>query len=277
MGGNIVHVLLAIITTLPGGFSIGEQVFAAADLQIKDTLVARKGAEAIVVGSATGDEKTRICVRFTHRQDGKDDIVHVLLANITTVPGGFNIGKQVFASSTIYINGVVMARRGDAATVVGPSRCGDETRVRIRLVHCRDGKDDHVVVLPAQITVIDVAHLDGIFALLESISSRVEKAGGEACKTEEIKDGEVDERGVELKDTELVMSQVGCSRLEAVAALKANSNDIVKAIVQLSFNEMQNNRPLRSGWFGCAARRPSLRCLWHVPKCTVAGYSRGPC
>ena len=61
-----------------------------------------------------------------------------------------------------------------------------------------------------------------------------EKVGGDAPKIEEMEDGEVDETGIEPKDSELVMSQVGCSRPKAVAALKANSNDIVEAIMQLS-------------------------------------------
>merc|ERR1712008_246102 len=61
-----------------------------------------------------------------------------------------------------------------------------------------------------------------------------EKIGGEAPKIEEMDDGEVDETGIEPKDIELVMSQVGCSRPKAVSALKANSNDIVEAIMQLS-------------------------------------------
>merc|ERR1711934_95526 len=61
-----------------------------------------------------------------------------------------------------------------------------------------------------------------------------EKAGGDAPKIEEMEDGEVDETGIEPKDIELVMSQVGCSRPKAVSALKANSNDIVEAIMQLS-------------------------------------------
>merc|ERR1740121_3260609 len=47
-------------------------------------------------------------------------------------------------------------------------------------------------------------------------------------------DGEVDDTGVEAKDIELVMSQVQCSRAKAVTALKANNNDIVEAIMQLS-------------------------------------------
>merc|ERR1712224_608143 len=57
----------------------------------------------------------------------------------------------------------------------------------------------------------------------------------ESAKVEEVEDdGEVDEEGIEQKDIDLVMSQVQCSRGKAVAALKANNNDIVEAIMQLS-------------------------------------------
>eukprot|EP00930_Biecheleria_cincta_P038420 TRINITY_DN2639_c0_g1_i1.p1 TRINITY_DN2639_c0_g1~~TRINITY_DN2639_c0_g1_i1.p1 ORF type:complete len:206 (-),score=61.30 TRINITY_DN2639_c0_g1_i1:83-646(-) len=55
-----------------------------------------------------------------------------------------------------------------------------------------------------------------------------------AAAVEEADDGEVDESGVEAKDIDLVMSQVQCTRGKAVAALKANNNDIVEAIMQLS-------------------------------------------
>merc|ERR1719359_843726 len=52
-------------------------------------------------------------------------------------------------------------------------------------------------------------------------------------KVEElVEDG--DETGLEAKDIELVMSQVGCSRGKAVAALKANNGDIVEAVMAMS-------------------------------------------
>merc|ERR1711904_727726 len=54
------------------------------------------------------------------------------------------------------------------------------------------------------------------------------------AKVEEADDDDADETGIEPKDIELVMSQVQCSRGKAVAALKANNNDIVEAIMQLS-------------------------------------------
>ena len=47
-------------------------------------------------------------------------------------------------------------------------------------------------------------------------------------------DGEVDESGVEAKDIELVMSQANVARGAAVKALKANDNDIVNAIMELT-------------------------------------------
>ncbi|CAE8666325.1 unnamed protein product, partial [Polarella glacialis] len=71
-------------------------------------------------------------------------------------------------------------------------------------------------------------------------SAAQQMGGGSAVKApaaaaiEEVDEGEVDETGVEAKDIDLVMSQVQCTRSKAVAALKANNNDIVEAIMQLS-------------------------------------------
>jgi nascent polypeptide-associated complex subunit alpha len=47
-------------------------------------------------------------------------------------------------------------------------------------------------------------------------------------------DDALDETGVESKDIDLVMSQAGCSRSAAVAALKENDNDLVNAIMSLT-------------------------------------------
>lgn len=47
-------------------------------------------------------------------------------------------------------------------------------------------------------------------------------------------DEEVDDSGVEQKDIDLVMSQANVSRAKAVKALKANDNDIVNAIMELT-------------------------------------------
>lgn len=47
-------------------------------------------------------------------------------------------------------------------------------------------------------------------------------------------EGEVDESGVDPKDIDLVMGQAGCTRAQAITALKNNSNDIVNAIMELT-------------------------------------------
>lgn len=53
-------------------------------------------------------------------------------------------------------------------------------------------------------------------------------------KTEGDAEEQVDETGVSERDIELVMSQTQVSRAKAVTALKANDNDIVNAIMELS-------------------------------------------
>merc|ERR1712083_643404 len=68
-----------------------------------------------------------------------------------------------------------------------------------------------------------------------SADSAIAPGDDDKPKVEEVEeDGEVDETDVEAKDIELVMSQVQCSRAKAVTALRANNNDIVEAIMQLS-------------------------------------------
>jgi hypothetical protein len=47
-------------------------------------------------------------------------------------------------------------------------------------------------------------------------------------------DGVVDESGIDPKDIDLVLSQAGCTRAEAVRALRNNGNDIVDAITEIT-------------------------------------------
>ena len=47
-------------------------------------------------------------------------------------------------------------------------------------------------------------------------------------------EGDVDERGVEPKDIELVMTQASVTRSKAVNALKKAEGDIVSAIMELT-------------------------------------------
>ena len=45
---------------------------------------------------------------------------------------------------------------------------------------------------------------------------------------------DVDDTGVDPKDIELVVGQAGCTRAQAITALKNNENDIVNAIMELT-------------------------------------------
>ncbi len=83
-------------------------------------------------------------------------------------------------------------------------------------------------------------------AKIEDLSAQAQSAAAEHFKApesggssraaiaEEDDAGPVDETGVEPKDIELVVTQAGVSRAKAVAALKANSGDIVSAIMELT-------------------------------------------
>jgi nascent polypeptide-associated complex subunit alpha len=51
---------------------------------------------------------------------------------------------------------------------------------------------------------------------------------------EEIDESQIDETGLDSKDVDLIISQVGCSRGKAVNALRAANGDLVEAIMQLS-------------------------------------------
>lgn len=68
----------------------------------------------------------------------------------------------------------------------------------------------------------------------EAFKSEAPAAGAAAAVAEAEEEGEVDETGVEAKDIELVMTQANVSRAKAVTALKANPNDIVSAIMELT-------------------------------------------
>ncbi|KAJ2178744.1 hypothetical protein GGF45_002714 [Coemansia sp. RSA 551] len=59
-------------------------------------------------------------------------------------------------------------------------------------------------------------------------------AAAPAAAVTEVKTEEADEAGVASQDIELVVAQAGCTRAEAVKALKDSSNDVVNAIMELT-------------------------------------------
>eukprot|EP00929_Paragymnodinium_shiwhaense_P041188 TRINITY_DN213_c0_g6_i1.p1 TRINITY_DN213_c0_g6~~TRINITY_DN213_c0_g6_i1.p1 ORF type:complete len:208 (-),score=115.01 TRINITY_DN213_c0_g6_i1:22-645(-) len=103
-------------------------------------------------------------------------------------------------------------------------------------VHKAQGSDTYVIFGEAKIEDLSAqaqANAAQQFAGGNPAAS-LETAKAEASADDAEEDGDIDETGVEAKDIELVMSQASCSRSKAVSALKANNNDIVEAIMQLS-------------------------------------------
>ena len=88
-------------------------------------------------------------------------------------------------------------------------------------------------------------------AKIEDLSAQAQTAAAEQFKAPDVpkpeltkapqqaieeveNDEEVDESGFKPKDVDLVMSQAGVSRAEAIMALKTNDGDIVNAIMELT-------------------------------------------
>ncbi|KAL5639482.1 hypothetical protein ACGC1H_006205 [Rhizoctonia solani] len=71
---------------------------------------------------------------------------------------------------------------------------------------------------------------------LEEIAGDAPPAAGKVSAAAD-DDEEVDESGVDPKDIELVIQQVGCSRAKAVRVLKESNGDLINAIMAANENE----------------------------------------
>merc|ERR1719223_2157243 len=101
-------------------------------------------------------------------------------------------------------------------------------------VHKSPTSDTYIVFGEAKIEDLSAQAQASAAQQFAAPADGADNASGAKAEEIEDDDGEVDETGVEAKDIELVMSQVSCSKAKAVKALKANNNDIVEAIMQLS-------------------------------------------
>merc|ERR550519_605250 len=72
------------------------------------------------------------------------------------------------------------------------------------------------------------------FKAPEPVHTAISESKTEPAEVEESDDEEVDASGVEEKDIELVCQQSNVSRKKAIKALRANDNDIVNAIMELT-------------------------------------------
>jgi nascent polypeptide-associated complex subunit alpha len=67
-----------------------------------------------------------------------------------------------------------------------------------------------------------------------AMAAQAEEDGKEKVAVVEEDEEEVDMSGVDMKDVNIVMEQTSVSKAKAVAALKANNNDIVNTIMELT-------------------------------------------
>jgi len=101
-------------------------------------------------------------------------------------------------------------------------------------VHKSQNSDTYVVFGEAKVEDLSAQAQANAAQQMTTAGLDAKESGGASAAIEEVDEGDIDESGVEAKDIDLVMSQVQCTRGKAVAALKANNNDIVEAIMQLS-------------------------------------------
>mmetsp|Transcript_42628 Transcript_42628/g.76653 ORF Transcript_42628/g.76653 Transcript_42628/m.76653 type:complete len:185 (+) Transcript_42628:77-631(+) len=101
-------------------------------------------------------------------------------------------------------------------------------------VHKSPNSDTYIVFGEAKVEDLSAQAQASAAQQMTTAVDEKKDSGDKAVAIEEVDEGEVDEEGVEAKDIDLVMSQVSCTRGKAVAALRANNNDIVEAIMHLS-------------------------------------------
>eukprot|EP00441_Pelagodinium_beii_P045658 CAMPEP_0197623528 /NCGR_PEP_ID=MMETSP1338-20131121/3520_1 /TAXON_ID=43686 ORGANISM="Pelagodinium beii, Strain RCC1491" /NCGR_SAMPLE_ID=MMETSP1338 /ASSEMBLY_ACC=CAM_ASM_000754 /LENGTH=205 /DNA_ID=CAMNT_0043193531 /DNA_START=66 /DNA_END=680 /DNA_ORIENTATION=- len=98
-------------------------------------------------------------------------------------------------------------------------------------VHKSPNSDTYIVFGEAKVEDLSAQAQASAAQQMTTAVDEKKDSGDKAVAIEEVDEGEVDEEGVEAKDIDLVMSQVSCTRGKAVAALRANNNDIVEAII----------------------------------------------
>ncbi|KAG0314871.1 hypothetical protein BGZ99_007800 [Dissophora globulifera] len=152
--------------------------------------------------------------------------------------------QQPTTSSRIQSRGEIKARK--ALSKLGLKKISGVTRVTVRRsgqpllaisqpdVYRSLNSDTYIVFGEGQNENFD---LQSQMAAAQDVlkDSGAEPAVDTAAKDDDDEDEEgLDETGVEANDIDLVMAQANVSRSKAVKALKANGNDIVNAIMELT-------------------------------------------
>ncbi|KAF9961115.1 hypothetical protein BGZ72_004879 [Mortierella alpina] len=158
--------------------------------------------------------------------------------------GSESDSEQQSSSSRVQSRGEIKARK--ALSKLGLQKVKGVTRVTVRRsgqpilaisqpdVYKSLNSDAYIVFGEGQAEDVNSlqSQLQAAQEVLKDAGEDVE-AGASAAAADEDEE-EVDEEGVSSEDIDLVIAQANCSRAKAVKALKANNNDIVNAIMELT-------------------------------------------
>eukprot|EP00929_Paragymnodinium_shiwhaense_P115004 TRINITY_DN83585_c0_g1_i1.p1 TRINITY_DN83585_c0_g1~~TRINITY_DN83585_c0_g1_i1.p1 ORF type:complete len:392 (-),score=79.62 TRINITY_DN83585_c0_g1_i1:183-1358(-) len=154
-----------IVAQLPTrlGVSIGQRVYATADLMFGEAVGVRHGVQGSVLGRHMSD---RLTVLFDERVDGQSLPVNVLPGEVKPwkiFAGGFLVGQEVKAKSDLICGGAVLVRKGVRGVVWSEY---SDTRLCVQFDRREDGDASLVNVTPGEI-----------------VGARADGAGRRASKT----------------------------------------------------------------------------------------------
>ncbi|KAI8600005.1 nascent polypeptide-associated complex subunit alpha-like protein [Dissophora ornata] len=152
--------------------------------------------------------------------------------------------QQVSSSSRVQSRGEIKARK--ALSKLGLVKVKGVTRVTVRRSGqpiLAIGQPDVFKSLNSDTYIVfgegQAEDLNALQSQLQAAQDVMKDAADETpedatAAADEEDDEEVDEEGVSKEDIELVVAQANVSRSKAAKALKANDNDIVNAIMELT-------------------------------------------
>ena len=197
--------------------------------------------------SALPSESSEVTATSDTDSDSDDDIPELEDADAAQPTDAFSAAQEDPVSKSKQSRSEKKARK--AMSRLGLKCVTGVTRVTIRKsknilfvinrpdVYKSPAGDTHIIFGEAKIEDLSQqAQVQAAekFKAPEPVNTSATESKTEPVEVEESDDEEVDATGVEEKDIELVCQQSNVSRKKAIKALKANDNDIVNAIMELT-------------------------------------------
>jgi len=166
---NVKPTEITSVMKLPGGFQVGQIVWASAEIRVRGEVVVASRAEGLVMGPSSSTDRDRVLVAWRKQAGVKTEHQklnikpdQILATQELKLPGGLMVGQQVWAAIDITSNGAVVAEMLDRGTVVGPSM---STTPPYRVVV--SWHDRRVHVLPKEI--VSEVRLPGGFKVYQTV------------------------------------------------------------------------------------------------------------